>query len=266
MRKRIPFLLAVASFACATPHVPVPARLESGFDPATDALAYPNELIWEYETGVSVPSRVATSGVRGEDPEIFGQRCGFMTRFVRQFYHGARFVPSLPRVSEDRYRELVRRVQASDPRRESPVQDPVIIPGFANLREFSARYEVLLKKRTRNRWRSYLQRGNWRMIFPFGPEHQRKTAESLLVSLAEGHPPIVHVVNFPRIDINHALLLHGATSTVEEIRFFAYDPNQPDRTPVLRYDRAQASFFFPRTHYFPGGRVRAYEIYDGFLY
>jgi len=257
---------AVASSGCATPHIPVPARVESGFDPATDTLAYPNQLIWEYQAGRSVSSRVARSGGRDADPELFAQRCGFMTRSVRQFYHGARFDPSLPRASETQYRELVRRVLSGDPRRESPVEDPVVIPGFANLREFSFRYEELLKRQTPSRWRSYLQRGNWRMIFPFGPEHQRNTAESLLVSLAEGNPPIVHVLDFPRITINHTLLLHGASSTATEVRFFAYDPNQPDQTLVLRYDREQASFFFPRTNYFLGGRVSAYEIYDGFLY
>ncbi|MBW1684167.1 MAG: hypothetical protein JRS35_03815 [Deltaproteobacteria bacterium] len=259
-------MLAVASFGCATPHVPVPARVESGFDPATDTLAYPNGLFWEYEAGVHVPSRAARSGVRGADPELFAQRCTFMTRSVRQFYHGARFDPSLPRGSEEHYRELVRRVLASDPRRESPAGDLVVIPGFANLREFSSYHEELLKNNTRGRWRSYLQRGNWRMIFPFSPEHQRTTAESLLASLAEGHPPIVHVLRFPRITINHTLLIHGARSTATEVRFFAYDPNQPDRTLVLRYDREQATFLFPRTRYFLGGRVSAYEIYDGFLY
>ena len=142
----------------------------------------------------------------------------------------------------------------------------MIIPGFANLREFSARYEELLKANTQSRWRSYLQRGNWRMVFPFGPGHQRNTAESLLASLGEGHPPIVHVLDFPGLAINHTLLLHGARSTATEVRFFAYDPNQPDRSLVLRYDREQASFFLPRTRYFMGGRVSAYEIYDGLLY
>jgi hypothetical protein len=258
--------LVAASFACATPRVPVPARVESGFDARSDTLVYANELIWEYEAGASVSSRVARSGVRGGDPELFAQRCAFMTRSVRQFYHGARFDPSLPRVSEAQYRELVQRVLSSDPRRESPAEEPVVIPGFANLREFSSRHEDLLKQNTPGRWRTHLQRGNWRMIFPFSPEHQRKTAESLLVSLAKGHPPIVHVLTFPRISINHMLLIHGARSSATEVRFFAYDPNQPDRTLVLRYDREQASFVLPRTSYFLGGRVSAYEIYDGLLY
>jgi hypothetical protein len=258
--------LAVASFGCATPHVPVPARVESGFDPTTDSLAYPNELLWEYEAGAYVPSRPARSGARGGSPGLFAQRCTFMIRSVRQFYHGARFDPSLPRGSEEHYRDLVRRVLSSDPRRESPVEDRVVIPGFASLREFSTRHEELLKNNTPGRWYAFLQRGNWRMIFPFGQGHQRATAESLLASLVEGHPPIVHVLRFPRITINHTLLIHGAESTATEVHFFAYDPNRPDRTLVLRYDREQASFLFPRTRYFLGGRVSVYEIYDGLLY
>lgn len=258
--------LAVVSLGCTTPHVPIPDRVDSGLNPVADTLAYPNELLWEYEGEGLVSSRPARSGMRGADPERFAQRCMFMTRSVRQFYHAARFDPSMPRVSEEDYRELVRRVLASDPRRERPAEDPVVIPGFANLREFSSHHEELLKKNTEGRWRSYLQRGNWRMIFPFSAKHQRTTAESLLASLAEGHPPIVHVLRFPRITINHMLLIHSARSTATEVRFSAYDPNQPDHTLVLHYDREQAAFLFPRTRYFLGGRVSVYEIYDGFFY
>ena len=61
-------MMAVASFGCATPHVPVPARVESGFDPATDTLAYPNELLWEYEAGRSYPPGLPEAGCAARIP------------------------------------------------------------------------------------------------------------------------------------------------------------------------------------------------------
>ena len=259
-------LLVLALAACATPHVPVPATLDSGLDPTADTFAYANELYWDYDTGVSPTPRAASSGARGADAEVFGQRCALMARAVRQFFYGARFDPELPRVSDQRYRELVKQVLATDPRRETPLDDPAVFPGFANLQEFSAHREELLKEKTGGRWRSYLQRGNWRMITPFSPRHQQRTTESLLRSLADGHPPIIHALNFPDITVNHALLVHRAEATATEVRFFSYDPNQPRRDVMLRYDREQATFFMQPTAYFVGGSVKVYEIYDGRLY
>jgi hypothetical protein len=252
---------------CATPAAPVPAQPRTGFDPAHDVLAYANGLYWEYGTAVAAPPpRRAASGSSGGEPQIFAQRCATMVREVRQFYYGARFDPALPRASEAVYRELLRRVRSSDPRRKSAPENPVVIPGFANLRDFSARYEDLLKEEAGARWRSYLQRGNWRMIFPFGPSQQRSTAESLLAELSRGHPPIVHVVNFPKIDINHTLLLYRAESDAVEVRFVGYDPNDPDREALLRFRREPAAFALEPTTYWAGGPVKAYEVYRGALY
>ena len=141
-----------------------------------------------------------------------------------------------------------------------------MIPGFASLREFSAEHGDLIRERTSGRWRSYVQRGNWRMIFPFGRRHQRREAASLAASIARGEPPIVHVVNFPVISVNHVLLLHRVSASATELRFGTYDPNAPDERVELRYDRERASFELPPTSYFAGGDVKVYEIYDGLLY
>jgi hypothetical protein len=238
----------------------VPAHVDSGFDPVADILAYDNQLYWEYAGGV------ASGGGRGDPGPAFGQRCPLMVRQVRQFHYGARFDPARPRVSDEQYRELARRVLDTDPRRDTPLADPVTIPGFANLREFSRQHEHMLKQLTGGRWRSYLQRGNWRMIFPFGTRHQHATAERLLREMAEGHTPIVHVMNFPDVDVNHTTLLYRGDADAREITFLGYDPNAPEKPLVLRYDRERARFSMAPTHYFPGGPVVAYEVYDGWLF
>lgn len=259
--------LGMASLACATPILPVPVQVDSGLDPRTDTFAYANQLRWQYDLGEEPPHyRAASSGVTGGAGAGFAHRCALMVRIVRQFYYGARFDPSLPRASDERVETLIDQVLATGRRRESPLDDLVVIPGFANLHELSLAYGPALKTRSGGGWRTWLQRGNWRMVFPFSRSQQRRTAESLVASLDRGHPPIVHVMNFPNVNLNHTMLLYRGESDAREIRFYAYDPNVLGAETILRYDREQASFVMPETPYFAGGPVKGYEVYDGALY
>lgn len=262
---RTPFLVAALSLAlagCASvppAHTPVPARLVTDFEPETGGFGFANGLLWDYDGG-------QPRGRRRAAPDDLTHRCVLMARAARQFHYAARFDASLPRLSREDYALRVERVLASDPRREEPVEDPVVVPGFANLRSFSSAYEGLLRDRTASGTAAYMQRGNWRMIVPFSAGHQRRTAEGLLASLAQGHPPIVHLVNFPDIDVNHVVLVFAAESDATRVRFSSYDPNQPGKRVWLSYDRELARFELEKTPYFPGGPLKAYEIYDGRFY
>ena len=225
-----------------------------------DTLSFANELLWSY----------AFDDVTGDvhrwphEREVaFGNRCNPMSRAVRQFRYAARFDAALPRLSDDEYRERVQRVLASDPRNTEPWAEPVVIPGYEGLRAFSRDRETLLKEELGGRQESFLQRGNLRMIFPFLPGQQRDTASDLLASVRKGRPAIVHLARFPSIDINHTLVVFDAEETPREIRFRTFDPNHPEEPLPLVFQRARATFVFPRTAYFAGGPVGAYEIYDG---
>jgi hypothetical protein len=91
-------------------------------------------------------------------------------------------------------------------------------------------------------------------------------AQQLTQSLVERAAPIVHLYRFPRITINHGIVLFGATESDGNIEFEVYDPNLPDRPLKLIYQRAERTFFFPRTHYWSGGALNVYEMYIGGLY
>jgi hypothetical protein len=134
----------------------------------------------------------------------------------------------------------------TDPRAELLSGTPYD-PGFADLRAFSRAHEALLKELMGGFFATYFQRGNWRLVLPFLPSQQRATARELLGQIERGRPPIVHVVTFPRIDINHALLLFEAEETPLGLRFGAYDPNQPGHPVSLVFDRSRAGFLFPQT-------------------
>jgi hypothetical protein len=250
-------LLALAAAAgCATAPSPVEPAPFAFVD---DTFSWVNELIWTYR--FDAEGRLLQA--RRETPTEFGQRCAVMVRAVRQFFVHARFDPGAPRLERDAYDALVQRVLARDPRRKRAAPDPIAIPGYASLRAFSADHEDLLKRAVGGPWRSYVQRGNWRMIYPFLRGQQRATAETLVERVRGGELPIVHVVRYPRISINHTVLVFDTEESPEEIRFAFYDPNEARHPLELHYDRALRTFHYPRTPYFGGGPVRVYEIYDG---
>ena len=141
-----------------------------------------------------------------------------------------------------------------------------MIPGYANLRDFSRDYETLLKSESGSAWGSYLQRGNWRMILFFSARHQERMAAQLTASLHRNRPPIVHVADFPHLHINHAIVLFGVRESDTEIVFDVYDPNDAAAPATLRFDRQKRRFYFPACSYFQGGQVDVYEIYHAWNY
>jgi hypothetical protein len=104
------------------------------------------------------------------------------------------------------------------------------------------------------------------MVFPFTRHHQVETSHRLAAEIRQGRPAVVHVVCFPSLALNHVLVLFDLEETSQEIRFSAYDPNQPDLPSVLVFDRRQRTFTFPPNRYFVGGAVNVYEIYQSGLY
>jgi hypothetical protein len=104
------------------------------------------------------------------------------------------------------------------------------------------------------------------MVFPISRRNQRNVSANLLASFGQRVIPIVHLVRFPQLTINHGIVLFGHRETEEEILFAAYDPNQPGRPTQLIYRRAEQTFHLPRNHYWAGGRVDVIEVFRGWIY
>jgi hypothetical protein len=232
------------------------------FDFQKDTFAYANELVWEYHfdaDGKWVHER------REPQPD-YTHHCFVVARSARQFFENATFDPAQPVASEETYRRLIRRVVSVDPSHPLAESKKIVIPGYADLRDFSASQEKLLKAECGGAWQSYFQRGHWRMILPFSRGEQEGMAEKLVADLKADRPPVVHVVRFPELTINHSVLLFDATETTNQILFSVYDPNKPDRPKTLTFDRTSRTFTFPGNDYWPGGRVDIYEIYRSWDY
>ena len=232
------------------------------FNFQTDTFSYPNDLVWEYHYGADgkwVHNR------REPRPD-YTQHCFVVARSARQFFENARFDANQPIATETQYRRLIHRVVSIDPRYALPDSKKIVVPGYANLREFSTAQEKLLKSECGGAWQSYFQRGHWRMIGHFSRASQARTAERLLDDLKDNRPPVVHIVCFPSLAINHAILAFDAKQTEKEILFSVYDPNKPESPKVLTYDRAARTFTFAANDYWPGGPLNAYEVYRSWDY
>jgi hypothetical protein len=229
-----------------------------------DTFAYAHELVWEYRLD---PATGAMRTFRANPPPAYYHRCFVMARTARQFFYHARFEPGLPAAGEEICRRFIRQVVSRNPRRGSAApEERVVAPGYEGLRAFSRAHERLLKAECGGAWQSYFLRSHWRMVFPVWGRHQEQTAQRLARSLREGRVPIVHLFRFPRITINHGLVLYGLAESEREIRFEAYDPNIPARPVALNYDRALRAFRFPAACYWAGGVVSVIEIFRGGLY
>ena len=140
-----------------------------------------------------------------------------------------------------------------------------MIPGYASLRQFSQAREALLKSECGGAWRSYVLRSHWRMLLPISRAHQTRTAAQLVAALRQNESPIIHLVLFPQLTINHGMVLFEALETGDAIRFQAYDPNDPEKPTLVSFDLATQTFCLPANRYWAGGKLDVIEIYRGWL-
>jgi hypothetical protein len=227
-----------------------------------DTFSYANELVWEY--GYDEQGR--WRGRAREPKPAYTHHCFVVARSAKQFFLHARFDAEGAVVDDLTYRRLVQAVIGSSARRGRVEEERVVIPGYANLRDFSEDWAGLLQSEKGGAWQSYWQRGHWRMVFPFSRRHQERVATGLLASLEREGVAVVHLVSFPSLRINHAVVVFEAEASDEGIVFGVYDPNAPEAPVRLTYGGEARRFEFPVNAYYPGGPLDVYEIYRGLCY
>ncbi len=228
-----------------------------------DTFAFAHELVWQYHFD---PVTGAMTIFRSNPPPTYYHRCFVMVRSTRQFFYHARFEPELPPVEPEVYRQIIRKVVSRNPRRACAEPNRVVIPSYDGLRSFSQAHEPLLKAELGGPWQSYFLRSHWRMIFPVRGYHQKRMAQQLKQSLRERGVTLVHLFRFPRITINHGIVLYGLTESEQNMEFEAYDPNIPAHPVKLIYDRGRRKFSFPPSCYWGGGVLSVVEIFCDWPY
>ena len=249
--------LALLSVACATaerrPPIADPtAQAEvAGFAFATDTFAFPNQ-------------------VRAHTPpseDLYANYCFVMARGLRQFFLFARFDPAAPRLSPEGYVERVRAVVARRPWAPAlPADDRVVIPGYANLREFSAAQEAAVKTGLGGRFWTLVHWTNWRVGFPMPAVQQERVARQTIEELEAGRLVQLLVTNMPKVELNHTVVAFGYRRTARGVEFAIWDPNEPGASGVVLFDEGRRRFWAERMFDTEPGVIRAFRMYHSWLW
>jgi hypothetical protein len=104
------------------------------------------------------------------------------------------------------------------------------------------------------------------MVFRVSARFQEKMSEKLKRSLAKRSVALVHLFRFPRITINHGIVLYRFADSTDTIEFEAYDPNIPEHPVTLIYEKKRRVFTFAPNIYWGGGVLSVVEIFCDFPY
>jgi hypothetical protein len=182
-----------------------PNNLSRSFDFQQDTFAFINQTVWTYKDG----KRVQTPESRSTNEDRYVHHCFVMARATIQFWRFARFDPNSPAVSDA---ELERRIEQVVGRHPShaclPLDERVVFPGYANLRDLSSRQGPLLRKHLGSSLATYFRPGNFFLTSEPSPEHQARTNEELETWLRMGQPMALWIYDFkfPSPTLNHAVV------------------------------------------------------------
>jgi hypothetical protein len=247
--------MVLLATACASvgplPPAGGPARATvPGFSIATDTFAFPNEI-------------------RARNPDrddLYANYCFVLARGLRQFFAFARFEPAAPRLTPAAYTERVRAIAARPPWQPAPpADDRVVIPGYANLHEFSRAEEAAVKEGLGGRFWTLVHWTNWRVTYPVTRGNQAGVAQEVMAELDAGRLVQLLVTNWPKPELNHTVVAYAYDTTAEGVEFSVWDPNDPAAAGLMRFDAGPGRFWATRLYDTEPGVIRAFRMYYSWL-
>ena len=249
--------LTAVGVIMATPE----SALQPEFRFDRDTFAFANQTVFEYHDGH--PSLRKKSAVKRD---AYNRHCFVLCRTAMQFRKFARFDPRGSPLDDASLAGRVRAVTHQAAWAEPLAEDQrIIFPGYKDLRELSKARRELVQNNIGHGWPSYFRISNARMMFQTGPGYQEKTHARLNAALARGEVFIGFLTTYPRLSINHSVLIYEQKSFspnpgVE--RYFVYDPNHPESPRELTWSPHTRSFSYQKDWDFIGGPVRIYQVYS----
>jgi hypothetical protein len=217
-----------------------------GFSFSTDTFTFPNEI------------RARTAW----RPDLYANYCFVLARGLRQFFAFARFDPQAPRLTSEAYAERVRKIAAHQPwDSPPPLDDRVVIPGYANLREFSRGQEAAVKAGLGGRFSTLVHWTNWRVTFPVTGGHQAGVAREVMDELDAGRLVQLLVTNWPKPELNHTVIAYAYRSAPSGVEFVVWDPNEPGEPGLMTFDTEISRFRATRLYDTEPGLIRAFRMY-----
>ena len=238
------------------------AEPEFRFD--RDTFTFANQTVFEYHEGHG--SLRKKSAVKRD---AYNRHCFVLCRTAMQFKKFARFDPHGAPLDDVSLAACVRAVTHRAAWAEPlPDDERIVFPGHKDLREMSEARRELLQRTIGHGWPSYFRISNARMMFQQGAGYQEKTHARLNAALARGEVFIGFLTTYPRLSINHSVLIYKQKSFspnpgVE--RYFVYDPNHPQSPRELIWSPRTRSFSYQKDWDFIGGFVRVYQVYSKWL-
>jgi hypothetical protein len=228
-----------------------------------DTLAFQNATVLKYKDGVPFLRAKSTS----DDPaNKYTRRCFVMTRTAMQFRKFARFDPQGVLLDDKalaaRIRSVTRRQAWAVP---LPENKRIVFPGYANLRQMSKARTRVFQENIGSGFITYFRPSNGRMFFQHSRKYQERTHANLDAALSRGDVFIGYLSTYPKLSINHAVLVYARTKggPGDELEhYFVYDPNHPEAPRELTWSPRECAFAYQKDIDFIGGFVRVYQSYD----
>ncbi len=250
----------LSAFAAVTTVQASVAASDFCFD--RDTLAFQNATVLKYKDGV--PFLRARSA--SDDPaNKYTRRCFVMTRTAMQFRKFARFDPQGALLDDKalaaRVRLVTRRKAWAAP---LPENQRIVFPGYANLRQMSKARARVFQENIGGGFVTYFRPGNGRMFFEHSRKYQERTHASLDAALSHGDLFVGYLSTYPKLSINHAVLVYARNKGVpgdELEHYLAYDPNHAEAPRELTWSPRERAFAYQKDIDFIGGFVRVYQSY-----
>jgi len=234
------------------------AASEFHFD--RDTVGFANSTVFEYREGhPSLRQRE-----KGE-PKRYTRRCFVLCRTTMQFQKFARFDPHAAPLDDNalavRIRNVTHRAAWGKP---LPAAQRFVFPGYANLRAMSEARREVVRANIGLGWPTYFRLGNARMLFQHDSNYHKETHANLNAALARGELFVGFLTTYPRLSINHAVLVYKRKPGSQHSgidRYLVYDPNHPESPRELTWSSRDRAFAYQKDWDFIGGFVRVYQIY-----
>jgi hypothetical protein len=188
-----------------------------------------------------------------------------MSRTAMQFRKFARFDPSGAPLNDAALAARIRAVVRSTPWGESlPENQRIVFPGYANLREMSKARAHVFQENLGSGFLTYFRPSNVRMFFQHSREYQDTTHANLETDLSRGDMFVAFLSTYPKLSINHAVLVYARTKNPPRDgleRYLVYDPNHAEAPRELTWSPRERAFAYQKDIDFIGGFVRIYQAY-----
>jgi hypothetical protein len=203
--------------------------------------------------------------IRARDPnrpDLYANYCFVLAHAARQFAQFARFDPKLPKLDHAGYVARVEQVVAR-PAREAtlPPDDRIVIPGYASLRAFSRAEERAVKEGLGGRFWTWVHWTNWRVGFAASPEDQEQVAREIVAELGEGRLVQLLVTNWPKIELNHTVVVYAYRMEGKALQLTVWDPNNPATPGIITFDTTGRRFWATSVYDTEYGDIRAFRMY-----